>query len=92
MLSLSFLKRTEGTSIIKYVTFEQFDIVIILLTVDEADSEALKTLFDKTKASKLQFYLFLAVQNSSIVVVITFSKADAERLRLIKREFRLTPD
>ena len=32
MLSLSFLKRTEGTSIIKYVTFEQFDIVIILLT------------------------------------------------------------
>ena len=51
MLSLSFLKRTEGTSIIKYVTFEQFDIVIIRLTVDEADSEALKTLFDKTTTS-----------------------------------------
>ena len=26
------------------------------------------------------------------VVVITFSKADAERLRLIKREFQLTSD
>ena len=28
----------------------------------------------------------------SILVVITFSKADAERLRLIIREFRLTSD
>ena len=27
-----------------------------------------------------------------VVVVITFSKADAERLRLIKRELRLTSD
>ena len=29
---------------------------------------------------------------SRVVVVITFSKADAERLRLIKRELRLTSD
>ena len=30
--------------------------------------------------------------DDTILVVITFSKADAERLRLIKRELRLTSD
>ena len=31
-------------------------------------------------------------EDMSRLVVITFSKADAERLRLIKRELRLTSD
>ena len=35
---------------------------------------------------------FKVLNNASSVVVITFSKADAERLRLFERELRLTSD
>ena len=50
------------------------------------------------KVSQWKVYLprwnvqIIYILHAYLLVVITFSKADAERLRLIKREFRLTSD